>query len=244
MASELKSDILIMPSDLLSSSSTQGVDLGAKATVGDGRYFRYMKIGAVATVAGKLYQGPTEDTTNQNPSGGLSVSAAAVGATTVTLTSSITITANAWAGGFLSINVTPGAGYYYRIKSNTAVTAATGCVITLEDPIQIALTTSSKVTVQLNPYNGIIIPPTTMTNAIVGVPNAVYAASNYAWIQRGGPSSCLQTGTGTCGTALGYLQGGTAGSLAPAIAGTPILAYALGTNITGEYSHVFLTLDS
>jgi hypothetical protein len=243
MASTLKQDILITPQDLLTATSVQNTDLGAKATTGDRRYFRYAKIGAVATVPGKVYQGPTEDTTNNNPSGGLTPAETAIGATSVTITSSTTHTVNDLAGGFMSVNVTPGQGYYYKIKGNTAVTGAANMVVYLEDPIIIALTTSSMVTFQKNLYNGIIVAPATMTNAIVGVPTNIFTAAYYAWIQTGGQCSVLETGTGTCGTALGVLQGGTIGSLAPAIAGTPIIGFAQGTNITGEYGHVFLTLD-
>ena len=82
-----------------------------------------------------------------------------------------------------------------------------------------------------------------MTNVVVGVAVAKITAAQYGWIQTHGIVSCLQTGTGTCGTALGVLQAGTIGSLAPAIAGTPILGFAAGTNITGEYGSVFLTIN-
>lgn len=243
MASVLKGDLLVTPSEIYSSSSTQGTDLGARATTGDGRVFRYVLNGATTVVVGKVYQGSAEDTTNYNPSGGLAVAAAAIGATQVTLTGSLTIALNALAGGFMSVAVTPGQGQMYKVASNTAVSSATGCVVTLEDPIRVALTTSSKVVFQKNPYNGIVVAPATMTSAIVGI--SVYAITNgqYGWIQTRGPVSCLQTGTGTCGTALGVLQGGTIGSLAPAIAGTPIIAHALGTNVTGEYDIVNVVLD-
>jgi hypothetical protein len=243
MSSTLKADILVTPQDILASSSTQGVDLGARATTGDSRYFRYMKIGGSATVAGQVYQGPAQDTTNENPLGGLTPAAAAIGATSITISNSLTEAANALAGGFMTVAVTPGQGYTYKIKSNSAVAGATGMVVTLEDPLLVALTASSRVCFYKNPYNGIVVAPSTMTNVIVGVPTNVFSASNFAWIQVGGPASCLQTGTGTCGTALGFLQGGTQGSLAPAIAGTPILAWALGTNVSGEYDLVNLVIS-
>lgn len=241
--SVIKDNIKIAPQELFTTSSTQGTDLGAYVTTGDGRGFRYVLNGAVTVVPGKVYQGPAQDTTNQNPSGGLAVAAAAIGATTVTLTGTLTLAANALAGGFMSVAITPGQGYMYKVKSNTAVTAAANCVVTLEDPILVALTTSSKVVFQQNPYSGVVVTPATMTNCAVGV--GIFAVTNaqYGWIQTHGPASCLQTGTGTCGTALGVLQGGTIGSLAPAIAGTPILAYALGTNVTTEYDLVFLVID-
>lgn len=243
MATQLTGPIQITGQDVLSGSTVQQLPLGVYAETNDGRGFRYAKIGAVDTVAGKVYQGPAQDTTNQNPSGGLSVAASALGATTITLTSSITLAANALAGGYVSVAVTPGQGQSYKILSNTGVSAAAGMVITLEDPIRVALTTSSKIVCQANPYNGIVVAPATMTNTIVGVPATILTAGTYGWIQVRGAASCLQTGTGTCGTALGVLQAGTIGSLAPAIAGTPILARALGTNVTGEYDLVDLCIS-
>lgn len=243
MATIIKGDILVSPQEILASSATQGTDLGQRVTTGDSRYFRYMKVGASATIAGQVFQGPAQDTTNENPSGGLTPAAAAIGATSVTISTSTTIAANSVAGGYMTVAVTPGQGYTYKIKGNTATSAAAGMVVTLEDPLQVALTTSSRVCLYKNPYNGIVVAPTTMTNVIVGVPTNIYTAAYYAFIQVGGPASCLQTGTGTCGTALGFLQGGTQGSLAPAIAGTPILAWALGTNVTTEYDLVNLVIS-
>jgi hypothetical protein len=234
-------DIVGQP--IFSSSATQQHILGSYTETQDGRGFRYFKNGAVAVTPGKVYQGPAQDTTNQNPSGGLAVAAAAVGDFTVTLTGTLTLAADQLAGGWMSVAVTPGLGYLYRVKGNSAVTAAANCLVTLEDPILVALTTSSKVVFQVNPYNGCVVAPATMTSTIVGVPVFAVAASQFGWMQTHGPASCLQTGTGTCGTALGVLQGGTIGSLAPAIAGTPIIAHAFGTNITGEYDLVNLVLD-
>lgn len=239
---------VISGQDVYTTSTTTQASLGVYMETNDGRGFRYVKNGSVATVPGKVYQGPAEDTTNYSPSGGLAVAASAIGSTTVTLTGSLTITANALAGGTLHVVVTPGQGQTYKIAGNTAVAGATGCVITLEDPIRVALTTSSKVQLRANLFDGILVAPTTLTNSAVGVSVSVIPASTasipqYGWIQTHGIVSCLQTGTGTCGTALGVLQGGTAGSLAPAIAGTAILAIAAGTNITGEYGSVFLLMN-
>lgn len=241
--SVIKANLLVSPQELFTTSATQGTDIGAFATSGDGRYYRYFLNGAVTAVPGKVYQGSAEDTTNQNPSGGLAVAASAIGSFTVTLTGTLTLTANLLAGSFMSVAVTPGQGYLYKVKSNTAVSAAANCVVTLEDPIQVALTTASKVVFQQNPYSGCVVTPATMTSSVAGVP--IYAVTNaqYGWIQTHGIASCLVTGTGTTGTALGVLQGGTIGSLAPCIAGTPLVAFAANTNITGQYGNVFLVID-
>jgi len=235
--------------DVYAASITPQTSLGVYMETDDGRGFRYVKNGAVATVAGKVYQGSTEDTTNLAPSGGLSIAAAVKGATQIVLTSSITYaTINGLAGGYVSVNVGTGVGQLVRIAGNTAVTGAAGMIITLDDPLLVALDTSSKITIRQSVFNGILVAPATMTNSIVGVAVNVIPASTatvpqYGWIQTHGICSCLETGTGTCGIALGVLQGGTIGSLAPAIAGTPIIAFSCGTVVTGEYGTVFLTIN-
>ena len=243
MATILTTFPQIAGQEVFVTSTVQNLPLGVYAETNDGRGFRYVKAGAVDLVPGKVQQSPAEDTTNYNPSGGLAVAASAIGSTTVTLTGSLTIALNALAGGLMTVNVTPGQGQVYKILSNTAVAGAANCVITLEDPIRVALTTSSKVNLKANPYNGVIVTPATMTGEVVGVATTIIPAGSFGWIQTRGLTSCLQTGTGTAGTALGVLQGGTIGSLAPAIAGTPIIGHCAGTVITGEYGAVMLTLS-
>lgn len=224
-------------------STTQNHVIGCYAETADGRGFRYSKIGSVATVAGKVYQGTPLDATNLQPSGGLGVSAAqAIGDTSVTISTSITLTANQLAGGYLSVDVTPGQGYLYKIRGNTAVTSAASAVITLDDPLQIALTTSSKVIVANHPYFGLVIEPGTPTAAIAGVAHRVTSASAFGWIQTRGAASVLFTGTGVAGKAVGSLSGGTSGSSAPAIAATNILGYHMATGITAEYALIMLTI--
>lgn len=235
---------MISGQDVYTSSLTPQTSLGAYIESDDGRGFRYVKVGAVATVPGKVYQGSAEDTTNLSPSGGLSIAAAVAGATQLVLTSSITYAvANGLTGGTVNIVVTPGLGQTYKISGNTTVAGAAGMIITLEDPLRVALTTGSKIQIRSNLYSGVVVAPTTMTNCIIGVAPSIITALYYGWIQTHGICSCLEVGTGTCGTALGVLQGGTEGALAPAIAGTPIIGWAAGTNITGEYGSVFLTID-
>lgn len=215
--------------------------LGTYMETNDGRGYRYAKVGATATVAGKVYQGKALDATNDQPSGGHAVAAAAIGATDVVTTATLTATVNEFAGGYLSVVVTPGQGYTYRIKGNTAASAAV-CTFTLEDPIVIALTTSSRIIVVAHPYDGIIIEPGTPTARIAGVPNAIITAAYYGWVQTRGACAVLFTGTGVAGKVVGSLTGGTSGSMAPAIAATNIGGEHMATGITGEYSMVYLTI--
>lgn len=239
----IKANLAVSPQELFTTSITQATDLGALATSGDGRYFRYFLNGGVTAVVGKVYQGPAEDATNQSPAGGLSMAAAAIGATTVTTTTTVTLAANLLSGGFLSVVLGAGLGQNLKIKSHPATTAA-AMTFTLEDPLAVALTTSSKIVVRKNPYDSCVVAPATLTAAPTGV--SIYAVTNaqYGWLQTHGPASCLLTGTfATAGLAVGVLVGGTIGSLAPCIAGTPVLGYTMGIGATTEYDQVFLQID-
>lgn len=240
--SQLTGPVTVVSQGIFSESSTALHTVGGYVETADGRGFRYAKIGAVATVAGKVYQGPALDATNQQPSGGLSIAAAAIGDTSVTTTSTVTLAANLLAGGFLAVVVTPGQGYTYRISGNTAASAAV-TTFTLDDPIKVALTTSSKIIVAQNPYNGVIIEPGTPTGKIVGVAPTIITAGYYGWLQTRGPASVLFTGTGVAGKVVGSLSGGTSGSMAPAIAATNIGGEHMATGITTEYSLIYLTID-
>lgn len=224
-----------------SGSSTQQMPLGVYGETQGGRGYRYCKVGAVATVSGKVYQSAALDATNQTLSGGFAVAAAAIGDTAVTTTATTTLAANLVAEGYLSVDVTPGQGELYKIKSHPAASAAV-VTFTLDDPIRVALTTSSRVIVTKHPYDSIVIEPGTPTGVIVGVAQNIKTAAYYGWIQTYGVASVLFTGTGVAGKAVGSLSSGTSGSSAPAIAATNILGYNQATSITGEYAFVYLTI--
>jgi len=227
--------------NILANTTLQGHVLGTYIETADGRGYRYAKVGAVATVAGKVYQGPALDATNQQLSGGFAVAAAAIGATEVVTTSTLTLAASLLAGGYMSVVVTPGQGYTYLIKNNTAAAGA-ATTITLEDPLVIALTTASKVIFTKHPLDGIVIEPGTPTAKIAGVPNAIFSVGAFAWIQTRGACAVLFTGTGAAGKVVGSLSGGTSGSMAPAIAATNIGGEHMATGITAEYAFVYLTI--
>lgn len=240
--STLRPNLHIAPQELYTSASTQGTDLGALATTGDGRYFRYSLAGGTTLVPGKLQQAAAQDTTNYNPSAGLAVAAAAINATTVTLTGSLTITANALAGAIMTVAITPGQGYSYRVKGNSAVSGATNCSVTLEDPIQVALTTSSKVVFAVNPYNSVIVNPATATASPVGVPMFAVVNAQYGWLQvRGGASILNDSGTAVgLGIAPSAAVAGAAKTMAATLAQ---VGYALGTLTDTQYGPAFLTID-
>ena len=133
-------------------------DLGAVMAADNNRRFVYVLNGAVAMVRGSMMQAAAEDTADQ----ALAVAAAAVGATSIVTTTTVTVTANQYAGGFVVVSVTPGLGQVFKIKSHPAATAAV-VTLTLEDPIQVALTTDSRIDLVASPYSGVVITPATLT---------------------------------------------------------------------------------
>lgn len=229
--------------DLNTSSSTITMPLGSYAETGDGRGFRYSLMGAVSSVPGKLYQSAAQDTTNLNPSGGLAVAAAAIGATQVTLTGSLTLAANLVAGGYMSVAVTPGQGYTYKVQGNTAVTSAANCVVTLADPIVIALTTSSKVVLAQHPYANVVVYPTTKTSMAVGVSNNIITNAQYGWLQTYGACSVLVDTAIAIGSGIiGSQAVAGAVKLSPSATGNDTLAVAMNAGVDTEYDLIYLKI--
>ena len=244
--SSLSGPVMVAGADLLSNSSTQLMTIGAYAETPDGRGYRYAKVGATATVPGKVYVAAAWDGTNQAPVGGLAVSAtAAIGATSVTISTSTTLAVNLLAGGYLCTDVTPGEGYLYRIKGNTATAGAAGLVITLEDPLVIALTSASNVTVVKHPYDAIIVSPgAASTGQPVGVANQIITALYYGWVQTYGACSVL-AGTATSISLPGVpvTPGATtAGTVILSTAILPTIGWAMQLMTATEYNLVYLTI--
>lgn len=236
----LTSPPLIIGQDYLVDSSTQYQSLGAYAETADGRGFRYALIGGVSTVAGQLYQSAAENTSNER---NLAVTAAAIGATQVVTTTTITTTANQYDQGYLYATVTPGAGYTYKIRNHTVVSSA-AATFNLQDPLIVAYNTTSRVGVFPHPYAKVVVSPTTGTGMPVGVAAGIITNANYGWLQTHGPCSCLAQGTITVIDSLIAANSTNAGSVAVATNGVSApIGYALSTGTSTEYPLVFLTID-
>ncbi len=237
MASQLGGDLQITAGDLTLNTSTQQHTLGARATTGDGRIFRYCKAGGTTLVVGKLQQSSAEDTGTQN----LACAAAAIGATTVTTTTTVTVTANEYAEGFLVVTVTPGEGYQYKIKSHPAATAA-AVTLTLEDPIVVALTTASRVDLVRNQYSAVIVNPTSATSAPVGVAVTAITNAQFGWIQTAGYATILSDAGSTVGTNVSA-SNATAGAVEAAVTAQAAIGVAVTGVATTEYGMFDLFLE-
>lgn len=231
--------------DYLSSEATPQHQLGSIGVTHDGRKFRYALNTSTALVAGNLIQANTEDTGDQ----ALAVDAAAIGAFTVTTSSTVTVTANQYANGYLAVAVTPGIGLYYRIKSHPAATAAV-VTLTLFEPIEVALTTSSRIDLVKNPYDNVIqaVGSATRTGAILGVAPIALPASEYGWIQTSGPANTLcEAGAAVVIGNLVVASDSTAGAVQPAVNDTTELFPIVGRAMTGiavdQCGLVYLSLE-
>lgn len=236
--SALGSAPLIQPQDLFVSSTISQATLGQYAETPDGRGYRYAKAGGVNLVAGNLQQASAEDTSNlQN----LAVAAAAIGATQVVTTSTVTLSANQAAGGLLTVTTSTGAGYTYRISGHAAASAAV-VTFNLEDPLIVALTTSSKIDVIPSPYAGVIVNPSSASSAPVGVAVTTTGSATFGWIQTHGPVACLADGALSVGKAV-YASAATAGAVCATSGSASVIGYAVTGAATTEFGTIFLTID-
>lgn len=197
-----------------SNDASLATAVGQRFNSGDYREFVLVQNGATALVAGNLIQAPA--TIGSTHTGLAVVSNAAIGATSISVTLGGTATtANQYQGGFAVISAGTGIGQTLRIKGNDAGTSSGTCVLQLEDPLSVAITSStSKVSLTLNPYgsqygtalgtHGVIISPTASTGASIGVtvypiPATSTTVLSYGFIQCRGAVACLNDGTTAVG---------------------------------------------
>lgn len=215
-------------------------NLGEKVYSNDGRAYRYCKAGGTALAAGKLQQASAQDTGDHN----LAIAAAAVGATSITTTGTVTVTANQYADGFVGIADDAGEGYIYAISGHAAATAA-AFTINLKDSIKVALTTSTTIDLIKNPYDSVIINPTTISSSPSGVAVIALTASQFGWLQVEGPANVLIDGTGTVGTDV-VASDNVAGAVEVVADGIPEILSVVGTLMVAatdtEYGLVHLRL--
>lgn len=222
---------------------TQQLPLGTRIVQGE-REFRYVKAGGVALVAGFTVQSAPA------PSAGhvmdMVTAAAAVGATDITVTPvTNNITANQYKDGYLFVNDATGEGQCFRVKSNPAITATETGVISLYDPVTLALDATALTGLRLNPYNGVVVTPiTTLTGTVVGVSHRAITASYFGWIQTKGPAAVHTIGSLVLGQNAIAPVGTTAGSVGPeAAAGiSAVIGTVMNVSVTTDKSLIFLNL--
>lgn len=212
-------------------------DLGAVMGADGNRRFVYVRNGIVATTRGSMYQAPAEDTGDQDINPGV----VALGATTFTTTTTMTVTANQYAGGWIVVSVTPGLGQVLKIKSHPAATAV-ALAVTLEDPLQVAFTAATRIDFVPSPYGAVVIQPATPTGCPVGVAVNAISANRYGWLQTWGPAPVLMdAGTLTVDDAIST-SNATIGAIEVGVAGQPNIGYALTGIAANEVGLAFLRI--
>jgi hypothetical protein len=174
----------------------------------------------------------------------------AAGATSFTYTpGAATGVANLYAEGMLNVSVTPGNGYIYRVSGHGAIASSTAFTLNLDpdDPIQVALTASSRVGLHTNPWKLTVKCPTAITARVCGVTPVPAPINNFYWCQTRGPASCLINGTPAITSPVAN-SATTAGAVdvwttaAAAVTITPV-GYMMQVGVTTENDLVFLTID-
>lgn len=226
--------------------------LGTKGVSPDGRIFRYAKAGASGITAGKLQLGPARKTNHDN----IAVAAnAAIGAEAVTVTLGATAaTLNEYAGGYLVTSDATGEGTTYVIKSHPAADASASLVLTLEEGLTEALTTSSEVCLVHNRFNAVVEGTVQAGGIVAGVPLVDIAAGYYGWVQTFGVAPVLSDENGTVNRAV-TVGSSTAGAVeerddmveatdASRFCLEPVVGYQIVAMVDTEYRPIFLTLES
>ena len=227
-------------------SATAKETLGTIRITQDGRKFRYAKAGASDLVAGKIGLGASLDAAHVNEA---ITAAVAIGTYTLdlTVTAGTAIAANGLRGGYFQVEDGTGEGQNLQIAGNSAISASgTSIQVSLEDPIRVALDTTSEFSLVRSPWYA-VYESATGEQMPAGVAPIAVTTLYYYWAQTGGVANCLQEGTPAVGTNL-VISTSTAGSVAAATSGIdidlPIVGYTYGTaGVAGEYTPVFLTID-
>jgi len=172
-------------------TSDQKQRLGTRAVLPDGRVFYYAQNSSAAiTSAGQIVDGIAAVGAHD---GDLATAALAAGSLTATTTTSLTVTKDQYKDGYLFVNDNAAQGEVYRIKSNTAVSSAAGCEITIDEPdgFRTAFTTATEFGLMYSPYKGVkvIDGDGTQTTGALGVTTIPVTADYYCWIQTAGPAA-------------------------------------------------------
>src|SRR5262252_2194345 len=223
-------------------TTTQMAPLGSRAYTRDGRVFRYCQMGGVDGVAGSVYQSAAPigaHLANTPP-------VLPIGTTSFLYTPGA---ANLYAEGFMQVDTAPGNGYTYRVLGHGAITSSVAFTLYLDptDPIQVALTASSRVGLIHNPFRNVIVTPTTQTATVVGVCPCVIPTTQYGWLQVWGPASVLVNGTPAItapvvnsATTIGGVDGWVT---AAAAVGVQPIGHMMQVGVSGKNNFVFLEIS-
>lgn len=217
--------------------STPRYQVGFKVEDSSGNVYRYAHFSTDVTrgvlVSADLDETGLDDIDNvvTAPSAAANVGDNAIASNYIEMNVSAiaSVIANDYAGGRLVVTDDTGEGYTYDVVGNTAkgTPAADLIRITLRQPLQVALTTTSDVAVIASRYANLEIATATDT-ACAGVTCSamVVATAMYGWIQTSGDVGILQDGTCPIGCPV-QLSDGVSGAV-QSFGGAVVSAVAAG----------------
>lgn len=225
--------------------------LGQRMVYPDGRRWSYGLAGASALVVADVIQGKalvSGDYTDV-----VVDVAAAIGATSVSLTTTTTTAANYYNAGWLHINkhAASAGGYSYKVKatdSHAIFAASAGHVVQLDpdDPLRIALAVNDEAGLVPNAYNGMIqAPATTLTGRIVGVAQTPITAAYYGFVQTWGMAAVNSAASQIVGNiVIAILAAAGRVGVADAAGIDQTVGIVMSVPTTaGEFGSIFLTLE-
>lgn len=224
-------------------STTKRGMIGSLAMTPDGRKFRYGQNDGTAEVAALLYVNADVLANHQNR---LVDAAAAVGDTQVVIATigATAISADQYLDAYLETRDNAGEGYRYRISGHqTADASASDVRVWLAEPVKVALTTASEVSLQYSNYHVVQISVTDQLDSPAGVAQAVIPANGYGWYQTGGEATVQADEAYTRGSEL-TIGTGVAGQVeASDLIGEVTIGHAMEAGVDGEHTAAFLTID-
>ena len=186
--------------------------VGSRLTRSDGNIYRYAKFEETGYGPGYLMAPDhsaqfMKDSDNTVVAGTASLSGTDgnIGTYRVQITKA-SVTQNQYSGGYLVITGDIGVGYTYRIRGNSASDASSRVIITLWEPLQVALSATSDLAIIGSLYNNLVkADAKAVDDNIVSGVSIVTTTSTYMW-------AYLQT-WGVCGVYMGTAVTGSAGAL-------------------------------
>lgn len=177
--------------------------VGSKWATEDGRILTLVSNAAVALVTGVLVQNPAEVTAFEKMAipavvantAGLPPVAGNQGSNQIIITNGGTVlNANQFQGGYAVVAAGLGIGQTLKIASHPGSAVSVAFTITLEDPIQVTLDVTSKISLIANPFQNVIISPSSETGVPLGATLYPVAASVAPTFDG---TTGVQTATGT-----------------------------------------------
>lgn len=234
--------------------------VGQRFDLSDGREVVLVSNSATALVPGVLVQSPAIVAGHQTLAMTVpTATPATAGLFQILVTNGATvINQGFYNGGYAIVKDGTGIGQTLKIASHPGAAASATCLITLEDAIQVTLDATSVINLIQNPYQNVIISPTTATGNNVGVTITSLAASvaptwngtsgavatagtaQYGFLVTKGIVSCLSDAS-VATVGLGIMRSTTtAGTITVGTATGARVGNALQTTISAKAGAVFI----